>query len=100
MRYFLARVDVSKRRRLQAAMCARGVVYCRQPKFARRNIEVYGHGLRTGFMKKTTILVLRGGKEVPPLALLDGLRERENIVVGESADAFRGAAGEAEVIFN
>ncbi|HEY6468109.1 MAG TPA: D-2-hydroxyacid dehydrogenase [Candidatus Acidoferrales bacterium] len=51
-------------------------------------------------MKRTTILVLRGGKEVPPLALLDGLKERENIVVGDSADAFRGTAGEAEVIFN
>lgn len=51
-------------------------------------------------MKKTTILLLRGGKEVPPLAMLDGLRERENIVVGDSADAFRGAVGEAEVIFN
>jgi len=51
-------------------------------------------------MKKTTILVLRGGKEVPPLAMLDGLRERENIVVGDSADSFRGAADEAEVIFN
>ena len=53
-----------------------------------------------GLMKKTTILLLRGGKEVPPLEVLDGLRERENIVVGDSADAFRSAAGEAEVIFN
>lgn len=51
-------------------------------------------------MKKTTIFLLRGGKEAPPLAILDGLRERENIVVGDSADAFRGAAGEAEVILN
>jgi phosphoglycerate dehydrogenase-like enzyme len=51
-------------------------------------------------MNKTTILLLRGGKEVPPLAMLDGLKERENIVVGDSADAFRAAAGEAEVIFN
>ena len=41
MRYFFARVDVSNRRRQQAAMCAREVVYCRQPKFARRNIETY-----------------------------------------------------------
>ncbi len=51
-------------------------------------------------MKKTTILLLRGGKEVPPLALLDGLRETENIVVGDSPGVFRGAAPEAEVIFN
>lgn len=51
-------------------------------------------------MKKTTILLLRGGREAPPLALLDGLKERENIVVGDAADGFRGAAGEAEVIFN
>ncbi|HKQ86595.1 MAG TPA: D-2-hydroxyacid dehydrogenase [Candidatus Acidoferrales bacterium] len=51
-------------------------------------------------MKKTTILLLRGGKEVPPLALLDGLRETENIVVGDSPHTFRTAAPEAEVIFN
>jgi phosphoglycerate dehydrogenase-like enzyme len=51
-------------------------------------------------MKKTTILLLRGGKEEPPLALLDGLRQTENIVVGDSPDAFRAAAPEAEVIFN
>ena len=51
-------------------------------------------------MKKTTILLLRGGKEVPPLALLDGLRQTENIVVGDSPDAFRAAAPEAGVIFN
>ena len=51
-------------------------------------------------MKKTTILLLRGGKEVPPLALLNGLRETENIVAGDSPQAFRSAAPEAEVIFN
>jgi phosphoglycerate dehydrogenase-like enzyme len=50
-------------------------------------------------MKKTTILLL-WGKEPAPLSLLSHLREAENVVIGTSADAFRAAAGEAEVIFN
>jgi phosphoglycerate dehydrogenase-like enzyme len=52
-----------------------------------------------GAMKKTTILLLCG-KEEPPLEPLKRLRETENVVIGESADEFRSAAGEAEVIFN
>jgi len=51
-------------------------------------------------MNKTTILLLRGGKEVPPLAPLAGLRESENVVIGDSPEAFRAAAPDAEVIFN
>jgi phosphoglycerate dehydrogenase-like enzyme len=50
-------------------------------------------------MKKTTILLLCG-KEPAPLSLLSHLREAENVVIGTSAEAFRAAAGEAEVIFN
>ncbi len=51
-------------------------------------------------MKRTTILLLCGGKEEPPLTLLDGLRDTENIVVADSPDGFGAAAPEAEVIFN
>jgi phosphoglycerate dehydrogenase-like enzyme len=51
-------------------------------------------------MAKTTILILLGGKEQPPLALLAGLRDTEDIVIGDSVDDFRAAAPHAEVIFN
>src|SRR5580704_14645712 len=51
-------------------------------------------------MKKTTILLLQGGKEEAPLEMLGSLRETENVVIGQAADAFRAAAPDAEVIFN
>jgi phosphoglycerate dehydrogenase-like enzyme len=51
-------------------------------------------------MTKTTVLLLRGGKEEPPLQILDALLDTAKIVVGDSPDAFRAAAPDAEVIFN
>ena len=50
-------------------------------------------------MKKVSLLVLSDPDE-PQLSMLDGLRENANLVIGNSVDAFKNAAGSAEVIFN
>ncbi len=50
-------------------------------------------------MKKVSLLVLSDPGE-PQLSMLDELRETANVVIGNSADAFKCAAGSAEVIFN
>src|SRR6267143_4041258 len=50
-------------------------------------------------MKKVSLLVLSDPGE-PQLSMLDELRETANVVIGNSADAFRNAADRAEVIFN
>src|SRR5467141_5237773 len=50
-------------------------------------------------MKKVSLLVLSDPGE-PQLSMLDELRETANVVIGNSADAFRNAADSAEVIFN
>ena len=50
-------------------------------------------------MKKVSLFVLSDPRE-PQLSMLDELRETANVVIGNSPDAFRNAAGHAEVIFN
>jgi hypothetical protein len=49
--------------------------------------------------KKISVLVLSDPHE-PQLSMLDALRETANLAIGNSADAFKNAAGSAEVIFN
>ncbi|HTZ72650.1 MAG TPA: D-2-hydroxyacid dehydrogenase [Candidatus Aquilonibacter sp.] len=51
-------------------------------------------------MEKITVLLLRGGKEEPPLQILAALRDAATIIVGDSPGALRAAAPDAEVIFN
>jgi len=50
-------------------------------------------------MKKVSLFVLSDPDE-PQLSMLDELRETANVVIGNSPDAFKNAAGRAEVIFN
>jgi len=50
-------------------------------------------------MKKAPLLVLSDPGD-PQLSMLDALRETADVVIGDSADAFKNAAGSAEVIFN
>ena len=50
-------------------------------------------------MKKAPLLVLSDPGD-PQLSMLDALRETADVVIGDSPDAFKNAAGSAEVIFN
>jgi phosphoglycerate dehydrogenase-like enzyme len=50
-------------------------------------------------MKKAPLLVLSDPGD-PQLSMLDALRETADVVIGNSPDAFKNAAGSAEVIFN
>jgi len=50
-------------------------------------------------MKKVSLLVLSDPDE-PQLSMLNELRETANVVTGTSPDAFKNAAGTADVIFN
>jgi phosphoglycerate dehydrogenase-like enzyme len=50
-------------------------------------------------MKKVSLLVLSDPGD-PQLSMLDALRETADVAVGNSPDAFKNAAGSAEVIFN
>ena len=50
-------------------------------------------------MKKVSLLVLSDPGD-PQLSMLDALRETANVVIGNSLQAFKNAAGGAEVIFN
>ena len=49
--------------------------------------------------ERISLLVLSDPKE-PQLSMLDELHETANVVIGNSADVFKNAAGSAEVIFN
>jgi len=50
-------------------------------------------------MKKVSLLVLSDPSD-PQLSMLEALRETADMVIGDSPDAFKNAAGSAEVIFN